>query len=257
MRKSDTRILSMTDIPVALVLLTRLPMPTLTQAAFDRQANSVWAFPLVGLVVGLLSALVGLGALWIGMAPVIAAGLLVMTQVVLTGAMHEDGLADCADGFWGGFDPNRRLDIMKDSQIGTYGVLALVGSVGLRWMAISVLLANDSLSGVIGAAIISRTPMAVLMSTLPHAREAGLARSVGTPPETGTLIAVGIAGALAMLLVGVLNAIVLISLIAGVALACAKLARSKIGGQTGDVLGATQQCCEIAGLCVLSVLLAA
>ncbi|NIZ15190.1 adenosylcobinamide-GDP ribazoletransferase [Phaeobacter sp. HF9A] len=240
MRKND---IAATDVLLALVLLTRLPLPALPKAAFARQARAVWAFPLVGLLVGGLATLLANVALnfW---PPMIAAGLLLLIQVLLTGAMHEDGLADCADGFWGGFDRERRLAIMKDSQIGTYGVLALVLTIGLRWLAMTQLLSLGALWAPIALAMLSRAAMPVMMASLPNARGSGLSQQVGRPTAFATCLGLAIALALSLWLAGpiILRAAILAALVvSGLRL----LAKSKIGGQTGDVLGATQQITEI------------
>ena len=103
------------DAIAALGLLTRLPLPG---RASHRGAEAAWAWPLAGLTVALLAAvLVGIGG-WIGLPVTLCAGLLIVAMVVMTGALHEDGLADVADGFWGGFTTERRLEIMKDSRTG-------------------------------------------------------------------------------------------------------------------------------------------
>ena len=193
MRKYDIRA---ADILLALVLLTRLPLPHLPKAAFKRQSAAVWAFPLAGLAVALPACLVAALALSLGLPPMVAAGLALAVQILLTGAMHEDGLADTADGFWGGFDKARRLEIMKDSQIGTYGVLALILGLGLRWMALAALLETAGPWLLVGLAALSRAAMPVLMHGLPNARQAGLSHGVGRPGKLpvalGALIALAI-----------------------------------------------------------------
>jgi adenosylcobinamide-GDP ribazoletransferase len=234
------------DVVVAGTLLTRLPLPHAPKSAFERQENSVWAFPVIGLLIGLFAALSGAIAFGLGLSAMITAGIMLGVTVVLTGAMHEDGLADCADGFWGGFDPARRLEIMKDSQIGTYGVLALLIIVGLRWLALSAVI-STGFAGVIAAAMLSRGVLPALMSLLVHARETGLSHSVGRPPQSLALAAFGLASLFALFLIGTsaFGAIVVTALIA---IAAAKLAKIKIDGQTGDVLGATQVLAETAVL---------
>ena len=147
---------SLWDIVAAGTLLTRLPLPQAPDEAFERQAENAWAFPIVGLVVGMATCIVGAIGFWLGLNAAIIAGLMLATSMIMTGGMHEDGLADCADGFWGGFDPVRRLEIMKDSQIGTYGVLAIVIVTGLRWMALSAAISLGFALSVIAAAVLSR-----------------------------------------------------------------------------------------------------
>ena len=254
MRKSDTSLISPVDIPVSLVLLTRLPVPRLSDSSFGRQAQAVWAFPFAGLATALPACLLGLLALALGLPATIVAGLVLATQILLTGAMHEDGLADCADGFWGGFDSARRLEIMKDSQIGSYGVLALLFGIGLRWQALAILAERDAIWALLAIAMLSRAFMPVVMRWLPNARRSGLSQSVGRPRWKSVAIGGGLALCLSLPLVG-FAALALVPVMA-LAMAClGRLARHKIGGQTGDVLGASQQIAEITGLLCLVALL--
>ena len=251
MRENDTPLIRAMDVPVALVLLTRLPLPSLPKSAFERQAQAAWAFPLVGLVVGCVAALVALIGLGAGLSAGVVAGLCLAAQIVVTGAMHEDGLADTADGFWGGWTHERRLEIMKDSQIGTYGVLALILSVGLRWSALTVIL-QLGVWPILAVAVLSRAALPLMMR-LPQARPGGLSDSVGQPPlaAAGVSLAIGL-GALVLIAGGATAPLILAAILATTA--CAALARAKIGGQTGDVLGATQQVTEISALLALALL---
>ncbi|GGH30371.1 cobalamin-5'-phosphate synthase [Cribrihabitans marinus] len=254
MKKNDKSPVSAWDVPLALVLLTRLPLPHLPEAVFSRQARAVWAYPLAGAVVGGLAVLFGWAGLALGLSAGPAAGIVLAAGILLTGAMHEDGLADSADGLWGGNDPGRRLEIMRDSRIGTYGVLALVLSALLRWTALTALLASAGLWALPAAALWSRALMPVLMGALPNARGAGLSQSVGRP---------GLAPVAGGLLLGVVLGFLLggagfaaPALLAALAALCvAALARARIGGQTGDILGAAQQVAETAFLLTASAML--
>lgn len=240
------------DIAVALVLLTRLPLPALPDEAFSRQARATWAFPLVGLVIGGIAAFTGWMALALGMPVAATAGLILAVQIAVTGAMHEDGLGDTFDGLWGGWTRERRLAIMKDSAIGTYGVLALILSLGLRWVALTALIPLG-LGVVVAVAILSRGIMPVIMTALPPARETGLSRSVGAPEPKTAALALGLGVILAVVFAG--SGIVLPIVVAyGAVFGLAQIARAKIGGQTGDILGAAQQIAEITGLLVLASL---
>lgn len=228
------------DIPTALALLTRLPV----RAGFDRTAQAAWAWPVVGLVVGGTASL----AAWVGLAsglpaPIVA-GVVLAVQIVLTGAMHEDGLADCADGFWGGFDRARRLEIMRDSHLGVYGAIALVLGIGLRWTALAALLSEPAYAGaLVAAAVLSRAAMLGVAAALPHARADGLSVATGRPGAR--VAATGIALSFpTMVVTGPVAAFVALA----AAGCCGLIARVRIGGQTGDVLGATQQMTEIAAL---------
>ena len=237
------------DIPTALVLLTRLPLPRLPDHAFANGARAVWAYPLVGLVLGAIASVIAWSAALI-LPPMIVAGLVLTALVLLSGAMHEDGLADTVDGLWGGHDIARRLDIMKDSRIGAYGVLALILAMGLRWLG----LAGIGLGGMVAALMISRAMMPPLMLALPHARDSGLAHSVGRPATGPVLIAVLIAALGAIILAGG-PGLVALCVAGGVATGIAALARARIGGHTGDILGATQITTEIAVLLTLTAFL--
>lgn len=235
------------DLRSAFMLLTRLPVhgtPT------PRAADAAWAWTLPGILVGGLASVLGWGALWLGAPTPVAAMLSLGAMIAMTGALHEDGLADLADGFWGGFTPDRRLEIMRDSRIGTYGVIALTLSLLIRWSLIATaMILVDPLTLVI-AATVSRAPMAVAMRWLPPARTDGLSRGAGRPGAAGALIGVAIAAA--FLIPAGLLGVVAALLVAGVTLGLGLLARRKIGGQTGDVLGAVQQLSEIAVLVALT-----
>lgn len=235
------------DILVAVGLLTRIPVPLAHGGA-----SAVWAYPVAGLVVGAGAGLVALLALATGTAPGIAAGLAIATQIILTGALHEDGLADSADGLWGGWEKERRLEIMRDSRIGAYGVLALVVSVLVRWAALTVLFGEGwVLLPLLAAGVLSRAPMGVLMWALPNARGHGLSNRVGRPKGRAVLAGLGLAFLIACLTIG--RVAVLLAVLLAIATAfAAMIAKAKIGGQTGDILGATQQLSEIAVLIVLS-----
>lgn len=256
MRKSDILTVPMRDIALALVLLTRLPLPRLPEAAFARQAQAGWAFPLAGLAVAAPACLLGAAASGLGLPPAVAAGLVLAAQVMLTGAMHEDGLADSADGLWGGMTRERRLEIMKDSRIGSYGVLALILSTGLRWSALTGLIAVGSWGAVIAAALLSRAGLPALMAALPHARPNGLSHAVGRPGRGAAWGAVALAVTFSLALTG--SAALTAALCAGLAgLGMGALAKAKLGGQTGDILGAAQQLAEIAALLAFLSMIAA
>jgi adenosylcobinamide-GDP ribazoletransferase len=248
MDNRDQKLIELADLPAAIGLLTRLPIPVSQDRAVERGAAAAWAYPLAGLAIGTILAVTVTTLTWIGLPIGIVAALVIAVNVILTGAMHEDGLADSADGLWGGWDKARRLEIMKDSHIGVYGVLALSLSLLIRWLGVSALIALDIYwAGLIAIAVLSRGGMVVLMAAMDNARDGGLSKSVGRPSAKTAWIAVAICGVIALLL-GQL-AILITAPIA--VLACGLIARSKIGGQTGDILGATQQVTEIALLLVL------
>lgn len=244
MPESTPPLMKPVDVVEAIALLTRLPVP-----AFDPRGHAAaWAWPIAGLVVAILAGLVASLALALGTPPGLAAGLALAVQISLTGGLHEDGLADSADGFWGGHDRARRLEIMKDSRIGSYGVIALVLGLGLRWFALALVFEAGSLfAPLVATASLSRATMAVLMAALPNARGSGLAETVGRPGQDTALLAAGVALAVGFAAAGwtMLAPLFWLTL---AAIGLAALAKAKIGGQTGDVLGCAQQVAEIAAL---------
>lgn len=238
------------DILIALALLTRLPI-RLDDAHFTRSAQAAWAYPIAGLVLGMIAGLAGHVALSFGLPNEIAALISLATLIMVSGAMHEDGLADTVDGFWGGWDRAVRLEIMHDSRIGTYGVIALALSLAARWMALTLLFSSDgALFALMAAGALSRAMMPVLMYAMPHARNTGLSKSVGRPTRETTMITI----AISVVIFVILQCDTSLSgiIVAGIfTLGMAAIAHRKIGGQTGDILGATQQICEIAILFAL------
>jgi adenosylcobinamide-GDP ribazoletransferase len=252
MLKNDTRRMRATDIAVALGLLTRLPV----RSDGARGARAGWAWPLAGAVVAFFATAAGWIAYHLGLPEGFAAALTLMLLIVQTGAMHEDGLADCADGFWGGWSTGRRLEIMKDSRIGAYGVIALAISLIARWSLLVTLLQAQILWGpVIAAAAISRVPMLMLMRYLPSARSGGLSERTGVPDQETVVMANVLALLVALVATGFVALLAALA-VAATAFGFSKVALSKIGGQTGDVLGAVQQMSEIAALAIFAAILA-
>jgi len=238
------------DVLLALSLLTRLPLK-LDEHAYTRSAAAAWAYPLVGLVSGVFACLAAQIALWLGLPLWASALFALMAAILATGAMHEDGLADCADGFWGGWDPAMRLKIMKDSQIGTYGVLVLLASLGLRFGALLEILSWDAWAlPLIAVHVASRAVMPAIMTALPHARDTGLSRSVGQVQTRSAIIASAL-GCVALSIAFGAQAIYLVIIAAIATGFVAWLAKRKIGGQTGDVCGASQQVSEVVLLLAL------
>ena len=243
------------DLQSGFGLLTRLPIPQHREGGTGvtpHRAQAAWCWPLVGVVIGALMALVGWAGHGLGLPGGVTAAALLATAAIATGALHEDGLADTFDGLFGGWTPERRLEIMKDSHIGSFGTLALLLVVLAKWSALTALLDQGALGAIIAVAALSRAPMAVVMTALPNARGAGLAQTVGRPGAPAALIACGIGLGVAGSAAPVTAALMMALVMALVAVAVAALARSRLGGQTGDILGATQVLCETAGLAVLA-----
>jgi len=208
-----------------------------------------------------LSGLALLAAQGAGVGYTIAASVAVLAGVLVTGALHEDGLADVSDGFGAGGSKERKLEIMRDSRIGTYGVLALVLAVLLKVAALSSLItAAQSVWHVplflIAAGALSRTFMTIGMHALPAARTDGRSAEAGQPSAHNLhqAMIIGLGGGCVILWLAGGLWTVIAALLSGSAAyyILRRIAVRHIGGQTGDVLGAIQQISEIAILIALS-----
>jgi adenosylcobinamide-GDP ribazoletransferase len=229
----------------ATAFFTRLPVDPHAAGAW-RLADSAWAFPFVGAGIGGVAALTLLMAQLIGLGSWPGALISVMATLVLTGALHEDGLADTADGFFGGRDREEKLAILRDSRHGTYGVLAIVLSVLLRAAALAAV--GDAIHAglaLVAAHAASRAALPVTMWRLPPARPDGLGAAAGTPRLAAAIAAALIGGAIALTALGPARGAVALCLTGGIVFAMTEVARRQIGGHTGDVLGAFQQIGEI------------
>jgi adenosylcobinamide-GDP ribazoletransferase len=235
------------EAQLALMMLTRLPAGRLQVA--PALGASVWAFPLVGGLVGAGSAVVLLVAEALGVAPALAAGLALAAGVLVTGGLHEDGLADCADGFGGGRTRARKLEIMRDSRIGSYGALALVLAFGFRWQALALVAAQGHAAmALIVLGLSSRAGLGLALHLMPAARADGMGKSAAGVSGAAAGVAVAF-GVVALLVLGAPAAILWIGL---AQFGFGWLAWRQIGGQTGDVLGALVVLGEIAGWLVLA-----
>jgi adenosylcobinamide-GDP ribazoletransferase len=248
------------DIADALRFFTRLRIggPDINAPLdIDRIA---WAAPVAGVVVGLIGALVLALATLLGLPMLLRAGLATAALVVATGALHEDGLADVADGFGGGATRARKLEIMRDSRIGAYGAIALALALILRVGAVTAALDGGcwraSLSLMLVAAL-SRAAALTPLALLPPARADGAGAAAGRLDSSALAAAWGsalvVAVALGLLALGLAHTLLAALMTVAGALLIVALARRAIGGQTGDVAGAAQQCAEIAAWCGLLI----
>ncbi|MCU0894741.1 MAG: adenosylcobinamide-GDP ribazoletransferase [Rhodospirillales bacterium] len=238
--------------------LTRLPVAaTPASPAGGFLARAVPAFPLIGAAIGAFGGLVYAVAAALGLPPLVCAFAALAAVAALTGALHEDGLADFCDGIGGGHDRDQRLRIMRDSHNGTFGTLALVFSVGARVALLAAVAApGPVLLAMVAAGALSRAALAPVMALLPPARPGGLAAAAGAPGRTRVIVALATAKALAWLCLGFGPALLALLAAAAAAAAVSALARRTLGGATGDVLGACQQAAEIAVLGVAAALAA-
>jgi adenosylcobinamide-GDP ribazoletransferase len=241
------------EFSASIHFLTRLPLPRHEANATTgaNLADAVWAFPFAGLVVGLTGAIVYLIAdrlVWFAWP---SAALSVAATILVTGALHEDGLADMADGFGGGDTREKKLEIMRDARIGTYGVCALIIALFVRAAAIAgltepVLVAPALIAAHVGA----RAVIPFVMFLLPAARTDGLAFAAGVPSGVGVAIAAALGFLTLVFCLGLGHALIALVALAVVVALMSWLAMRQIGGQTGDVLGAVEQVSEIVILLV-------
>ncbi|MBC6443650.1 MAG: adenosylcobinamide-GDP ribazoletransferase [Rhodobacteraceae bacterium] len=242
------------DIPAALILLTRLPVPVDHAPMAHRAARSAWAYPIVGALIGALAGLLAWVLVAIGLPAGMAAGAGLAALVLLSGALHEDGLADCADAFGGGTTVKQRLKIMKDSRLGAFGGVTLAVAMLMRWAGIEASLHGPELLTLAAVGAVSRLPMAVTMWAMPRARHNGLAAGVGFVPAQAMALAGAVAFAIAVLTCGWAGVAMWVIALAAAVPVCF-LAWRRIEGYTGDVLGCIQQVSEIAALAVAAVLI--
>ncbi len=243
---------------MSLTFLTRLPVPFSRTAGRMRLTDGMSLFPVAGAMIG--AAVGGLLCFfqWIGMPAFIAAALALPGGLLVTGALHEDGLADVADGFGGGKDRNERLDIMRDSRIGSYGTLALICVVGLKLLCFAELLRLPFAYVIVltaTAGAFSRAMMVDLMFSTRHARDDGLSHMAGRPDRPTALIALLSAIAIAVVAGFMFRADAALFAIAaavGVSAALRAYAIKMIDGQTGDVCGAVQVLAEVSMLAVFA-----
>ena len=243
------------DLRIAISLCTRLPIGPSATVGDGEVARASWAFPVAGLVVGLFGAAIYWIAARSHVPPLPASALAIAATVMLTGAIHEDGLADTADGF-GGKTRETKLEIMRDSRIGSYGACALILSLMLRWSALAEI-AEPRLVAValIAAHVSARAVLPIVMSFVPPARANGLSSSAGQPPQQSAAVALALGTICLLFSFGPSGALVALLTLGLIGLLLTRLAIRAIGGQTGDVLGALEQVGEAAVLLIAASLL--
>src|ERR1700759_2754250 len=225
------------DLRIGISLCTRFPIGTAASLNDGEVARASWAFPVAGILVGLVGALAYWLAIRLNVAPIPAAALALAATMAVTGAMHEDGLAGSFYGL-GGKTREQKLEIMRDSRIGTFGALALVVTLLLRWstladiaepryVAIAMVCANAS----------ARAGMTAFMHLVPLARADGLSSGAGRPP--GQCVAAALAIGIFWLLFGfgAKGAVISLLLLAVAGIIAARIVIRQIGGQTAGGLG--------------------
>ena len=251
------------DVAANLSFFTRLPAPFATHEAPDWR-RIAWAAPLAGALVGAIGGLTAVIASALALPTWICATLGVGALVAATGALHEDGLADVADGLGGGSTRERKLEIMRDSRIGAYGATVLILTLLLRVEALTTMLARArdmgegfTFASFVLAGAAARAGALAMLGWLPPARTDGAGATARGLGSEDVVRAVATLGAIAVIVgvweLGVTRALFACVVAAGAAWLVGALAKRHIGGQTGDVCGAAAMICEVAALCALLI----
>jgi adenosylcobinamide-GDP ribazoletransferase len=233
------------DLTINLVFYTRLPLPY-RPIAVAELGRASWAAPLAGAIVGLS----GAAAYWLArtgqLPPLPAAALGIAATLAVTGCLHEDGLADVADAL-GGTSRERKLEIMRDSRLGTYGASALMVSIVVRISALASLTAPlPAAIALVLAHMAGRAAIPGFMRLVPPARTEGLSAAAGPVPKASAAVAAVLGIVALMVGLPVPGALLALAGVAAALFVMARLSIKHFGGQTGDVLGAVEQLVEMA-----------
>ena len=243
------------DILLSVSFLTRIPISK--DLLFERNLmDAAWSFPLIGALLGFLGGMVALLLSYFNISPIINSFITIGAIILLTGGLHEDGLADAADGFGSNKNPQDKITIMRDSQIGVYGTLALIIAISVKAVALGGLIDKDQFftctMALIVSGALSRSNIVGIAFFLEKASETGLASFAGKPSATGVGISFLISILFCVFLLPSTKALIaiLLSLLATVIIG--SLSKKQINGYTGDVLGAAQMLSETALLIYLA-----
>ncbi|RJF98093.1 adenosylcobinamide-GDP ribazoletransferase [Noviherbaspirillum saxi] len=244
----------------ALQFFTRLPIPRWVGFEPEWLHHASRYFPAVGIVVGAVTASVyALASLWLP--PLVAVMLSTIAGIYLTGAFHEDGFADTCDGMGGGMTRERVLEIMTDSRIGAYGAIGIVLILGLKSATLAQLPPQAAIAALLLGHPLSRLAASALIWKLAYVKGEGKAKPLAQGMTHGEFLVAVLSTAVpvaVLLTLGWLNLQALLAALAAVVLVTLWLARKfvrRLGGYTGDCLGAVQQVAEV--VCYLAVLAAA
>ena len=243
------------DFFLAVSFLTRIPIPDVLK--FENELMSAaWSFSLIGALLGFLCGSIAWVLLYLNIPIGIVAFLTVGSMILLTGGIHEDGLADMADGVGGGKSADEKIAIMRDSQIGTYGALSLIFMLGMKVTAIDIILNNHTIlvciiSLVISGAL-SRLSMVTVAFLFENASKTGLGHFAGKPTLNSIVMPLIILTLISLLLLPILKLIIIILLCVLTTIVIGKFSKQQIGGYTGDILGATQVVSEVVILIYLA-----
>jgi adenosylcobinamide-GDP ribazoletransferase len=229
------------DIAQAVTFLTRIPFQIDGATAARPLAAAARGFPVAGLVVGVAGAVALTIADAVGLPQLASALIGIAATALVAGGLHEDGLADTVDGLFGGRDRGNALAIMRDSRIGAYGALALIFTVGLKATALEALEPGAAAAALIAAEVAGRAALPAVMALMPPARGDGLSFDAGRPRREDVLLALLVGAVVVLLMLGIAAGIAALIVAAAAAALVARAAFVRLGGQTGDVLGAIEQ----------------
>ena len=236
------------EVRLCLGFLTRIPVFSVEYSGHSSLASASWAFPLVGVIIGFVGAII----LWLtemfALGAQLSALLAIAVMTILTGALHERGLANSADGFGVAGDKDARLSIMQDLRVGIYGMVAPIVIFSGRWLALGDLIAISFSQGVwalVAASAISRGILPFVMHAAPVAEIDGISITADRPEARPAWIALAISAVIGLFAFGFGGTIVVLLVTAIITYAVAQMAQRLIGGQNADVLGAIQQLAEV------------
>jgi adenosylcobinamide-GDP ribazoletransferase len=234
------------DLKIGVLFATRFPLPHAAPIGGADIARASWTLPVIGLAVGGLGALAYWIACYFHLPHLVSATLALAATLAATGCLHEDGLADTFDGL-GGSDRERKLEIMRDSRIGTYGACALALSLMLRAAALASLAGPGPVAlALIAAHAGARAMLPLFLSWVPPARPDGLSADAGRPARSSVVVA-GLTGLVVLLWsLGTARSVVALVLLLVVLCGLRRMCLRQIGGQTGDTAGALEQIGEVA-----------
>jgi adenosylcobinamide-GDP ribazoletransferase len=235
-----------TDLMIGLLFSTRFPIAHSEPIRGSDIARASWTLPVIGGLIGLVGASVYWVAYELNLPPMAGAGLALAATLTATGCLHEDGLADTFDGFGGATSRERKLEIMRDSRIGTYGACALALSLILRIGLLAGLAGPAPVAlALIASHAAARALMPAFLRLVPPARPDGLAADAGRPSLPG-LVSAALLGVIVLIFgLGAFKAVVALALLLALFGFMRRACLKQIGGQTGDVTGALEQLGEI------------
>jgi adenosylcobinamide-GDP ribazoletransferase len=230
--------------------LTILPVANADGSPGERLGRAY--FPAIGALIGLVAGIV-FAVASAATTPLLGAAAAVAVLCVLTGAIHLDGLADSADGLLGRGDVARRLEVMRDPRLGTYGVTAIVVVLLLDLAAVASMSPARAIAALVIGGALSRLATLSVVALVPYVRSSGLGVTAWEPRRRGVDLLVGVASAAIACLLDWRRAVIALPVVALTAVLLVMLARRQVGGATGDVCGATAELCQAATLIVFAI----